>query len=221
MGRVRFEDRPNLRIRLVVPGRRELGAMIDAWLADPYGQALAATADPLGDYVEPDSRSAPSTPGENANAKNTFIAPILAGGFDLTDALMRGAGQDPYSAKKLAFMDATREERAQIARRRQAVDLTDAVANLRGTLERIWRRGDLDAAARRRILFELWDECAERGTPDELAAAEAARQTIVGFIRRRLPRGSAGAYSEAELRALNARRESKRVFAPYAVDAAR
>jgi hypothetical protein len=216
-GRVKFKDRRNFRIRLAIPSRRELGAMIDSWLADPEGTALAATADPLGEYHERESRSGGVS--DNANAKNTFIAPVAGGGFDITDAFMRASGGDPYAAKKLQHLDRTRDERAQIAATRKAVDLDDSVAGLRAHIERVWRRSDLSARQRRAILFELWDECAESGSENDLRAATLARATIAGFIRRELPRGSAHGYTEAELAELNRGRASRRRFDPYAVAA--
>lgn len=210
-GRVKFEDRPGFEMHLDLPTKKGLAMLIDSWLADPYGHASRMGA-------RPETNEAPDTrrPPEQSQGKNTVLVPGIAGGsFDVTDVVMRAVGQDPYASKKLAFLDATRDERAGIARRREAVDLTDAVAGLRRHLEALWRRGDLDARRRRAVLFELWDECAERGTKDELAAAEQARATIVGFIRRRLPAGSAAAYPTAELEALNRRRTSHRRFAPY------
>ena len=217
-GRLTFKDRRNLHVRLAIPSRRELGAMIDNWLADPMGTALAADADPLAEYHERESRS--GEPGDNANAKNTFIGPVAAGGFDITDALTRASGADPYLAKKLQYLDRTREERAQIASARRAVDLDDSVAKLRGHLDRIWRRRDLSPRQRKAILFELWDECLESGSENDLRAAALARATIVGFVRRELPRGSTNGYTQAELAALNRGRTSRRRFDPYA-DAAR
>jgi hypothetical protein len=214
-GRERFRDRRNFRIRLAIPSRRELGAMIDNWLADPEGTALAATADPLDEYHDRKSRSGGAS--DSANAKNTFIAPIAGGGFDITDAFMRASGADPYASKKLDHLDRTRDERAQIAATRKVVDLDDSIVELRGHLERIWRRRDLSPKQRRAILFELWDECAESGSENDLRAATLARATIAGFIRRNLPRGSKHGYTDAELAELNRGRASRRRFEPYAI----
>jgi hypothetical protein len=140
---------------------------------------------------------------------------LITGGFDLSDALIRSLGEDPYAARKLALLDRTRDERAAIARVHHGEALERSVSRLRDHLAAIWSRGDLDAAARRQILFELWDECAERGSAADLAAAGAARATIIGFIRRRLPKGTAAAYSAAELARLNDQRSSRARFEPY------
>ena len=81
-------------------------------------------------------------------------------------------------------------------------------------LEHIWRAPG-DARRKRRLLFTLWDECAEAGASDVVTTARAVRGAILAFIRRRLPRGSRAAYSDAELDALNAARTSRERFDPY------
>lgn len=84
--------------------------------------------------------------------------------------------------------------------------------------------------ARKRALFEIWDGLEERmppvrrGIPAGVvervtalrkAAIEHAREIIVLFVRARLPRGSASAYTEAELRALNRARRGLAPLSPY------
>jgi hypothetical protein len=127
---------------------------------------------------------------------------------------MRAAGQDPYAARKLAFLDRTREERMRLAAAENTANLRDALAGKAAELERIWRAPG-DPAAQRRLLFTLWDECAETGSGEVVAAARAVRATVVAFIRRRLPRGSTAGYGDEELAALNARRTSRERFDPY------
>jgi hypothetical protein len=134
--------------------------------------------------------------------------------FDATDELMRAAGMDPYLAEKLAFMDRTRDERMQIAARWRSDSLREALHRMPRELERLWRAGG-DPTARRRLLFQLWDECAESGSPEVLATARAVRGTVLAFIRRRLPRGSRHGYGDEELAALNRARTSRERFAPY------
>ena len=48
-----------------------------------------------------------------------------------------------------------------------------------------------------------------------LANVFAARGYLVGFIRTRLPDGSAGAFTSDELARLNAHKQSQATFAPY------
>jgi len=142
------------------------------------------------------------------------IPPLIEGRFELTDLAMRMAGEDPYSARKLDLLDRTRPERMRLAAAETSSNLKDAVARTPATLEAIWR-GPGDLAGKRRLLFTLWDECAETGSAEVLASARAVRASIVAFIRRRLPRGSRAGYSDRELDALNARRTSRERFAPY------
>lgn len=190
-GRVELEDKRNFNIKLNLPDKRMIAGLVESWQADPYGHAMG--------------ESKVAVPTEN----------LISGGFDITDALTRWMGDDPYSAAKLAFLERTREERAQIARKQTAESLQTSVANLRRHVSSIWRRTDMPASERRAILFELWDECAETGSPGELEAARAARATVLGFIRRELPAGSPDAYTADELGALNRARGSTMAFAPY------
>jgi len=108
----------------------------------------------------------------------------LSGRFDTTDWLMRRYGMDPYASAKLAFLDRTRDQRAASA----------------------------EVDARKRAVFELWDECEEQGDEDVKEATEQARAMLVRWVRTKL-RG-ADAFTEEELARLNARRTSKAVFAP-------
>jgi hypothetical protein len=94
--------------------------------------------------------------------------------------------------------------------------LTEATVKLPGRLEKVWALGSLSAAQRRRLIFTLWDECEERGDPEVLRAAEAARRLIVKFVRDKLPAGGPDAFTPAELEALNRARHSKMRFDPYA-----
>jgi hypothetical protein len=121
---------------------------------------------------------------------------------------------DPHLPQKLAFMDRTREERFRIAASWRSESLRESLHQMPRELERVWRAGG-DPAARRRLLFQLWDECAESGSPEVLATARAVRGTVLAFIRRRLPRGSRHAYPDEELAALNRSRTSRETFAPY------
>ncbi len=140
--------------------------------------------------------------------------PIVAGGFDISDALMRGHGIDPYASKKLKFLDSTRGERVLIGMRHRTGQLAMAPEIMKRNLDRLWATV-ADPAERRETLFELWDECAETGTEELVTAGQAARTLVVGWIRARLPAGLPAAYTADELAAVNRRRSSKAAFAPY------
>jgi hypothetical protein len=135
--------------------------------------------------------------------------------FDLNDMLMRAAGGDPYDARKRQFLEATREQRLAMARAARRDDLARSTSQVRAHLESVWR--DVSPSTeRRRLIFELWDEAAEEGPEEVVRAARTVRATIEAFVRRELPRDSAHAYSETELRELNATRASRARFDPYA-----
>lgn len=151
----------------------------------------------------------------DGEADDAVVIPILGGKTELTDYVMRAVGQDPYLSDKLRWMDATREERAAIGatHRRRQLDAVDQI--MRKHLTALWARRDLDLAAKRAALFELWDDGAEDGDAAVVEAAQRTRAQVIGFIRARLPAGSAGAYTAAELDAFNRRRTSRARFAPY------
>jgi len=135
------------------------------------------------------------------------LVPLMV--FDLTDAIMRANGEDPYQHERAWFMRETRELRGQLADRADAADARRGMRELRQRLTRIWEDEALSAQVRRRRIFDLWDDCAD----DELGAR--ARTAVIRFIRERLPSGSPDAYPETEIRALNATRLSPVLFVPY------
>jgi hypothetical protein len=109
----------------------------------------------------------------------------------------------------------TRAERLELKAADRTRELAAAARTVRKHLARAWARAELDAAARRAAIFELWDDAAEDGTAEEQAAGEAVRKEVIGFVRAHLPAGGADAFTTAELAALNARRLSKQRFEPY------
>jgi hypothetical protein len=136
----------------------------------------------------------------------------LGGSFDLTDAFMRDQGQDPYASEKLKALDATREQRFEQGERYKHEQLATSDALALQNLEEMWVRTKT-LAERKQALFEMWDECAETGPADLVAAGHAARRTIVAFIRARL--AGRDAYTPDELVRLNAQKTSAERFAPY------
>lgn len=134
--------------------------------------------------------------------------------FDVNDWMMGAAGDDPYSHEKRQFLEATREERLAMARVACGERLSRSLVNLPARLEQIWRSGQ-PPADKRRVLFDLWDECAESGSPELKRYGQLARATILHFIETHLPKGSEHAYSSLELKRLNRERLSKVPFEPY------
>lgn len=138
----------------------------------------------------------------------------LGASFDVSDAMMRRAGIDPYASYKLKVLDETRDERVAIGKRHRTEQLALAKQHVQKHLERLWATTS-DPAARKRALFELWDDCAETGSAELVAAGAAARAHVIGFIRAKLPAGSAHAYTSAEIARFNKQRKSRAPFSPY------
>ncbi|MBI5480914.1 MAG: hypothetical protein HY906_18795 [Deltaproteobacteria bacterium] len=137
-----------------------------------------------------------------------FDARQVALVFDVNDMIMRARGEDPYSYEKRKFLAATWDLRMRMRVVADAARLRTALHRLPEHLEAVWRDPRRSAADRRRMLYLLWEECDDRAP-----GGAQARATIEGFVRHRLPPGSADAYTAAELAALNADRTP--AFAPY------
>jgi hypothetical protein len=141
--------------------------------------------------------------------RKQVLGGFLGGPLDITAWLHRKYVGDPYASRKLKLLDDTRDERVAMGLAHRAEQRARSAEIMRGNLERLWARV-ADPMARRAALFELWDECGE----DE--AGNRARAVVIGWIRARLPAGSANAYTDAELQALDTHRTSRAAFAPYA-----
>lgn len=214
-GTITFEDQPSAHAHLNIPRPRRIARAVqhglEDWFADP-GAALRA-----GDADRERPRDDDATEEEKPQHgdQDAAVLPVIGGGFDATDALMRANGMDPYAAAKLKWLDETRAERMEMRRRHRLIELAKSTQNMQRHLARLWARPGLDDAARRAALFELWDDCADTGDAALAEACTRTRAAVIGFIRARLPAGSAAAYSAEELRALNARKLSSVPFAPY------
>lgn len=212
-GSVKLKDKKNFSIRIALPSPKDLGRMIGDWYMDPNK--------PVGHLPPEKITKPPVLPGEDASGADNKpdhggVAgiPIVAGGFDISDAFMRRNGQDPYASKKLKFLDSTRDERVQIGMRHRSEQLAMAPQMMKKNLERLWAT-IADPAARREVLFELWDEVEETGSEELVEASYQARKFVIAWIRWKLPAGSTDAYSTDELAGLNKKRTSKAEFAPY------
>lgn len=222
-GTVTLTDKPN--VRLGLPLQQALDDFLhgDNTLGGPRGdpaiapayQPAPGTAVVLGTSSSINAVS--SAMSHNVDGKGTVIVlPLIGGSFDATDALLRGRGGDPYFAHKLKVLDATRDERGALRNLNRAEQLTHATALMQRNLDALWGNPRLDLAAKRRGLFELWDECAEDGDPLLVDGARDARRLVIAFIRGHLPAGGPGAYAPAELAALARHQQSRAVFDPYA-----
>lgn len=131
------------------------------------------------------------------------------GTFDLTDAIMRGAGADPFAYERQRFYDDNVELIETLDDAARVTMLRGSGAALRRRLSRIWRRGG-SARSRRASLFEEWDECGDG--PEEAPG----RAIVIEFIRATLPEGSRSAFTPREIERFDSRRRSVEHFDPYA-----
>jgi hypothetical protein len=182
-----------------------------------------------GGYVEIDRRVAPSAcllrwilawyedpyhfrpPGAGPLLALAFIlagTPLFVAHFDVTDALLRWLGQEPYERAKHALVEQTRESRLAMADSDRALRQVAALNDLARRLRARWA-DPAPARQRRRALFELWDECLE----DEPAGVQA-RALILGFVRDHLPPDSRDAFTRSEIAELNRARQSRAPFDP-------
>jgi hypothetical protein len=136
--------------------------------------------------------------------------------FDLTEAVMRAMGDDPYVYEKMLIMERTREVRAGMKVAERQDRLYEATRRLPAFLDKIWRQSKWTAAEKRRLLFALWDEVDDTGAPEVVRASAAVQGIIVAFIRKRLPEGAPEAFTVEEIAAMNGARHTKNRFAPYA-----
>lgn len=202
-GSVDLKDSKNFRIRIANPTK--IPKAIARWIErddktpqDPERVALNNTRSNDQDTRPDHGRS----------------VPLVGGGFDVTDAVMRRFGVDPYASRKLKYLDSTRDERVAIGSKFRAEHLKRATEHVQHNLDSLWSRTG-DPAARKQGLFELWDDCAETGEPDVVEAGRAARALVIGAIRARFPASTEHAFTAQEIAAMNGRRQSNSAFAPY------
>lgn len=221
-GGVTIQDRPDFSIRWAVPTPKLIGRAIAAWYESdkgPDGQRGERTLE--NEVSGAIDQATAGCEGVRDNAcspdrTRTVIVPVFRGGFNPTDWIMRRTVGDPYASKKLAYLDATRDERAQIGATHRNEQLKQTAIIMRKNLERAWA-STTDARERKQLVFELWDEIAEP-VDEQSAVAEAsraARAQVIGFIRARLPQRDEDAYSVSEIAAFNARKQSNETFSPY------
>jgi hypothetical protein len=156
------------------------------------------------------------------DAKNLgYDARAWNGRFDITDAVMRGAGQDPYAPIKQQLADETREQRICMAKAAQNRRQSAALLELSARVKAIAARADLAPRERRQVIFEIWDECTEGPGDSSVDYGGMARAIILSTIREVFPAGGELAYQPAELVAMNRRRTSRERFAPYGAQMAK
>jgi hypothetical protein len=200
--------------------RKELGHQLTEWFKDPeagkrFGpsselprhlQASPGACDSWGSTMC-DDPLAPKIE-QLVRERKKVLGGFFGGATDITAYLHRKFVGDPYASRKLKLLDDTRDERVAMGTAYRAEQAARSAELMQKNLERLWVK-EPHAVARRAALFELWDECGE----DE--AGLRARAIVIGWIRAKLPKGSASAYTDEEIDALQAQRTSSTPFAPY------
>lgn len=131
--------------------------------------------------------------------------------FDLSDEFVREFGHgtsNPYA--KANFLAATFNRRTAMAAEVNSRQMRAARTALPLQLDALWDDTRYRRRERRRIVFLLWQEL-DKASPGGRAMAT----TIEAWIRQRLPRGSAEAYSDQELDAYSHERRGEPAFNPY------
>jgi hypothetical protein len=209
-GSVQLTDSPNFHVHFELPSVQGIGNGLSAW----YGGSKGASGEDSDATLAKQIQAVAGSTTDPDDRSKTVVVPVISGGFDATDALMRGQGIDPYASKKLKFLDSTRDERVQLGTRHRDQQLRQATQLVRRNLDAL-RAANLGLAARKQALFELWDECVEAGDPSLVIAGAAARRMVIGFIRAHLPAGSPDAFTAEELAVLGRARQSRAAFSPY------
>jgi hypothetical protein len=114
-----------------------------------------------------------------------------------------------WDSERAWFMRETQRLRDELSDAALARELAQKEIGLRRELDRIWCEESRPKAQRRRAIFELWTEM----SPDEVGAR--GLRTILEYVQRNLPAGSADAYTRPELTELNLARGQGDRFDPY------
>lgn len=214
-GSVRDPARVDLTLRAAPPGPE----LVRRARPGPRGPQLNLRPDGKGGYVVRDGEfTALIGPDGTIAFKDKTALQRWHGvsyEIDVTDVVMRIAGDDPYRHAKLRVLQETAGLRAELAAQACEERLRTSLAELQGKLTTIWEDPGLAVDRRRALLFKMWDDCAEDGDEEVLTHANQARATIEAFVQKHLPEGSSFAFTEAELFALNERRISRARFEPY------
>jgi hypothetical protein len=192
----------------------------DEWVYHAPGDGFTATVRPDGgvDFrnrvvaFKVGSMPAVATDGEE------FVTLDIE--HDAMAIIQIARGRDPSPRAKAILLAATADTRLEIAEDYQHQRMIEELGRLTEQLDAIWT-GRRSLAERKRLLFALWDECEELDPRDSdidetrRELGHAARQKILRYIAQVAPAGSPEAFTETELAQVNARRVSRRKFAPY------
>jgi hypothetical protein len=229
-GTAHFHDKPDAEIHWdlhlptpdeIVREVRQAGRNVATWYEDPYKETrvgkpqdvpahMAARPGACDSWTDACSLELRDRDKPEDQDRGSGLA---HGKLDLTALLMRRTVGDPYASRKLALLDASRAERADMGARHTEEELRRSAELMHKNLEALWRT-TRDPAARREALFTLWDECGEGDGPVG-EAGDRARRIVIGWIRAKLPAGSPGAFTADDTARFAAHRMSKQPFLPY------
>ncbi len=101
--------------------------------------------------------------------------------FDITDAVMRRRGEDPYRVEKDWFLEGTEALRQEIFDRWRAKQALIAIRKLRARLNRIAENDALSGSGKSALVIALFRDTSD----DDIGAS--ARNTIAQFVAERMP----------------------------------
>src|SRR5262249_40021163 len=120
-GTAHVKDKPSADIHLIIPTAKQVGGEVAEWWEAPKGVYGETAEAPAAKHIKviDGSEFSPVGDGTTSNADRTkgVIVPVLGGGINIDDFVMRRSGVDPYASRKLHVLDATRDERAEIGSR--------------------------------------------------------------------------------------------------------
>ena len=122
---------------------------------------------------------------------------------------------DPYRLEVRRALESTFNQRLEMAERFREAAIEFSLGDLPRYLGGVWKTDGWPVELRKRILFALWDECAEQGNRTVVDGGTKARVIIEAFVRWQLPERSRNAFTRSELARLNDGRTSKERFDPY------
>jgi hypothetical protein len=102
--------------------------------------------------------------------------------FDITDAVMRRRGEDPYRVEKDWFLEGTEELRQELFDRWRAKQALVAIRKLRARLNRIAENDALSGSGKSALVIAMFRDTSD----DEVGAS--ARDAIAQFVAERMPR---------------------------------
>jgi hypothetical protein len=212
-GSVRFKNKKNVSIHLIVPSLGAMGRGFAKWYENPNAGVAKYDRDVERSRFETAVDSDDQRPGHEVAAAIDTPQPAIgaSGKFDITSALMKG---DAYASKKRKFLDDTRDERMQIAARYREKQLREAGNIMRARLAKLAKQ-QLEPTLLKQTLFEMWDECIDSGEAIEVQAGAEARKAVMGFIAGHLPATSPIAFTSDDIAAFNRHKQSTEVFQPY------